>query len=112
MKKMHCLGSAALLLVLGAWAHATTLNGVMVNQRVFNDFPDSTLTITNNYPTLVEIKDQFNTVPAKFANRHDALLSSDGGATAFTFNNNESFDVSADVTLKAGSNAPRKEAGI
>ena len=112
MKKMHWFGSAALLLALAAGARAATLNGVMINPRVFNDFPDSTLTITNNYPTLVEIKDQFNTVPMKFANRHDALLSADGGNTAFTFNNNESFDVSADVTLTAGSNSPRKEAGI
>src|SRR5437588_9345841 len=113
MKKLHWLCSAVLLLALAAGAHAATLNGVMVNSRVFNDYPDSTLTITNMYPSLVEIRDQFNTSPAgKFANRHDALLSADGGATPFTFNNNQGFDVSADVTLQVGSNAPRKETGL
>jgi hypothetical protein len=113
MSRYLWLGAAALQVALVWSAGAQNINGVMINQRVFNDYPDSTLTVTNNYPSLVTIRDQFPTTPAgKFANRHDALFSTDGGATAATFNNNESFDVSADVTLTDGSNAPRKEAGI
>lgn len=115
MRIRHWLGAAVLgLALVGATRHAAAqINGVNVQPRVFNDFPDSNLTITNNYPTLVKIDDHFVTAPAgKFANRHDALLSADGGATPFTFNNNQGFDVSADVTLQVGSAAPRKETGI
>ena len=114
MRNMLWIGAAMLQVAVVAGARgATDVNGVMINPRVFNDYPDSTLTVTNNYPTLVSFKDIFNTTPSgKFANRHDALLSSDGGATARIFNNNQSFDVSANVTLTDGSNSPRKEAGI
>ena len=91
---------------------APAINGLNINARAFNDYPDSTLNITNNYPSRVEIRDQFNTIHFGFANRHDAHLSADGGNTALTFNNNQSFDVSADVTLTVGQNSPRKEAGI
>ena len=113
-KKMLWIGAAALQLGLVSSAlGATLVNGIMANPRVFNDYPDSTLTFNVNYPTSVHIRDMFNTLPPnKFANRHDALLSGDGGATALTFNNNMSFDISANVTLTDGSNTPRKEAGI
>lgn len=114
MKKMLWTCAAALQLGLASSAlGATLVNGIMANPRVFNDYPDSTLTFDTNYPSSVHIRDVFNTLPPnKFANRHDALLSGDGGATALTFNNNMSFDISADVTLAVGSNSPRKEAGI
>lgn len=114
MRLRHWLGAAVLgIALVGAARHAQAqINGVNVQPRVFNDFPDSNLTITNNYPSLVKIDDHFVSGNGNFANRHDALLSADHGATPFTFNNNQGFDVSADVTLTAGSNSPRKEAGI
>lgn len=114
MKKMLWIGAAALQLgVVSSAFGASLVNGIMKNPRVFNDYPDSTLTFDANYPSSVHIRDVFNTLPPnKFANRHDALLSGDGGATALTFNNNMSFDISANVTLTDGSNTPRKEAGI
>src|SRR5579884_1236594 len=116
MRLRNWLGVAVLgcaWVVTARQAAAQNINGVSIQPRVFNDYPDSTLTITNYYPTNVTIHDVFNTVPAgKFANRHDALFSIDGGTTPFTFNNNPVFDVGADVTLTDGSNSPRKEAGI
>ena len=114
MKKMLWISAAALQLGLVSSAlGATLVNGIMKNPRVFNDYPDSTLTFDANYPSSIHIRDTFNTIPPqKFANRHDALLSGDGGATALTFNNNMSFDISANVTLTDSSGSPRKEAGI
>ncbi|HYO24093.1 MAG TPA: hypothetical protein VEQ85_04010, partial [Lacipirellulaceae bacterium] len=47
-----------------------------------------------------------------FANRHDFLLSANGGTTQATFGINDSFTFSTIVTLAVGSVAPRKEAGI
>jgi len=94
-----------------AWAGVLDVNGVAVNERVFNDFPGSTLTVTNNFPTLLEIRDE-NMDGSGFANRHDALISDDGGATALGLNTTDGFDISADVTLEDGSDSPRKEAGI
>lgn len=115
MKAMLWVGAAALQLALisAAGAQPVTFNGLNVNPRVFNDYPDSNLTITNNYPASATIHESFPTTPPmKFANRHDLLLSSDGGNTAAIFNNNESFDISADFTLTDGSDSPRKEAGL
>jgi hypothetical protein len=113
MNRFLLVCAAALAGLVGS-AGAQTINGVNVNPRVFNDYPDSNLTIDNHYPTSVHIRDVFPTTPTgKFANRHDLLLSSDGGTTAAAFNNNESFDISADITLTDGSDSPkRKEAGI
>src|SRR5205807_8781674 len=107
------LGAVALHLALVAAPSgaAIVINGVNINERVVNNNPDSTLTTTKNYPTLVRFDEHFKSGGSAF-NRHDALLSTDAGATARSFLHSDSFDVSADVTLADGSNSPRKEAGI
>ena len=90
-------------------------NGLKANPRVFNDFPNSTLTITNSntIPGNVTIDDR-NMINAtgNGANRHDVLLSTDHGATAFTFNPNQEWVIQANLVLTDGSNTPRKEAGL
>lgn len=101
----------ALLFGTTAVAHAAFVDGVKINERVFNDFPNSTLVTTNNYPTLVQF-DESDYGAGNFANRHDALLSDDGGATAKVFSIDDPFVVKAEVTLDVGATAPRKEAGI
>jgi len=98
-------------LAVATAAQAAFVDGVKINERVFNDFPDSTLNVTNNYPALVEF-DESNYGAGGFANRHDAILSDDEGATAKIFDTVDAFDVKADVTLTAGSDAPRKEGGL
>ena len=104
-----CLGGA---LVSGTVSGGILdVNGVEVSERVFNDFPGSTLTTTNNFPVLVEFRDE-NMINGGFANRHDALLSADGGTTPLALNTSDGFDVSVDVTLEVGSTSPRKEAGM
>ena len=93
-------------------ARATSFDGVFIVPRVFDDF-NSTLNVTNDYPTEVQF-DESAFLPGEgiFANRHDALFSADGGATPFTFQIGDAFNVRADVTLEDGSDTPRKEAGV
>jgi hypothetical protein len=111
-------GSCALAVVtcaLTAPAWAQPFNGLKVNERVFNDYPTSTLTInnSNSVPGNVTIDDRNMTnATGNGANRHDALLSKDNGATAYTFPITEGFLFSTNLNLTAGSNTPRKEAGI
>jgi hypothetical protein len=102
----------ALTLASSAWAQ---FNGIKVNQRVFNDYPNSTLTITNSntIPGSLTIDDRNMTnATGNGANRHDGLLSADHGTTAFQFNPNQEWIFSANLVLTDGSNTPRKEAGI
>ncbi len=93
------------------------INGLFENPRVFNDFSTSLLTITNSnsIPGNVTIDDRRlvdDGMGGNFANRHDILLSSDNGASANVFAITEPFEISVDVNLSVGNNAPRKEAGI
>jgi hypothetical protein len=89
-----------------------------VNSVIENDYHffccTSNLTVTNNYPTSAVIDDDYTgtTGGIHFANRHDLIFSSDNGSTARAFNTNDSFDVSFDIKLEAGSISPRKEAGL
>ncbi|GAB4108270.1 MAG: hypothetical protein Kow00105_14790 [Phycisphaeraceae bacterium] len=68
-----------------------------VNERVFNDFPNSTL-VTTTGPNSVQFDEgPFGT--GGWANRHDVMATSDGGLTDHLFQINEPFSVEANVTL-------------
>lgn len=99
-----------------ASAQGAAIDGFYTSPRVFNDNPLSTLTITpaapiNANPATITINDQF-TGAFGGANRHDVLVSGDGGVTAYNFGIDDSFIFTTRLTLTAGFNAPRKEAGI
>jgi hypothetical protein len=107
--------SLAAALCLTATAAQAQFNGIKVNPRVFNDYPNSTLTITNSnsIPGSLTIDDRNMTnATGTGANRHDGLLSADHGSTAFTFNPNQEWMIQANLTLTDLNNSPRKEAGI
>jgi len=74
------------------------INSAVLHTRVFNDFPNSTLTTTNNYPALIEFFDG-PVGPSTFANRHNFRLSDNGGANDAVFLNGDAFIFEADVTL-------------
>lgn len=93
-----CIGVAAL--AAPALADVTDINSVRVVERVFNDFPSSTLVTTNNYPSMVQFHES-NFGSGNFANRHSAYFSADGGATARDFNYGDAFDISMTVDLDA-----------
>ncbi len=109
--RIGCLSAAACLVPTLAQAQ----NGLFAEPRIFNDYPASTLTITNSNsnPGNVTIRDE-NMVNAtgNGANRHDVTLSTDGGASPASFPITQGFTISTSVTLTNGSNTPRKEAGI
>lgn len=115
------LAAAAIAAISAVTAHAQ-INGLHVNDRVFNDFTTSDLTITHtnsvnqgffgSSASIDETNYTDDGMGGNFANRHDIMLSRDGGASEFIFDIDQSWTFSTIVTLEAGSNAPAKEAGI
>jgi len=85
-------------------------NNIVVVPRLFNDYPSSELTITNNYPSDVTINER-NFGSGGFANRHTAWWSTDNGATPHGFGYADAFDLSFTVDLDA-SPAQGREAGF
>ena len=110
ISRIVCLCAILCLSPTSVWGQ---INGFHSNPRVFNDFSTSTLVIVNpgTNPDVASINDS-NMTGTGFANRHDILASSDGGASNFTFNTGQGFKITTTFTLTDGSNAPRKEAGI
>ncbi|HMB95722.1 MAG TPA: PEP-CTERM sorting domain-containing protein [Tepidisphaeraceae bacterium] len=94
-------------------ALAQQFNGLHTASRVFNNFPSSTLVITNSntIPGSATISDSLFG-PGNGANRDDILLSEDNGTTAATLGIDQAFTISTTFTLTDGANSPRKEAGI
>lgn len=119
MNVMNCKkGIGATILAVGALgvlatpaaAQVTNINSVVIQARQYNDYPGSTLSIVNSYPSLVSIHEsQFGS--GGFANLHRARFS-ENGVTARSFLNSEAFAISVDVNLSVGSTGPRKEAGF
>lgn len=104
LRRSVCL-SAFIGLAAATVANAT-IDSAVLNLRVFNDEPGSSLTTFNNYPALVEISDtRFSSVG--FANLHNFHLADAGVEHAFA--NNEAFSFSADLTISGGNNG---EAGL
>jgi hypothetical protein len=108
-----CYGAlAGFVTVNGAFAQISTINSATYHPREFNDIPGSSLTVVSNYPSLISFEDQNVSAPSGFANRHVWRFSNDGGASPYTFNNNDFFTVTMTVTLAGDPAAPRKEAGF
>ena len=102
----------AMIVGLAAIASAASaqINGVNVRPRIFNDFPNSNLVITNNFDTdFTFYEDNFGS--GGFANRHAAYFSTDGGATANDLNYGDAFDYSFTLDLDADPSTGR-EAGF
>jgi hypothetical protein len=107
------LASIALFVSGTASAQVSSINSVVVRERVFNDDPNSVLTTVSNYPSLISFDDRSldnNGTPA-FANRHIWEFSNNS-TTAYRFDNDDFFSVFMDVTLTGSPIAPRKEAGF
>jgi hypothetical protein len=88
--------------VVGSAALGSPLiDGVVFNERVFNDDPTSILTTVDTYPILISINDSGldGGGGGGFANLHNFRLSADGGVSAAPFNNGDAFLFWADVTI-------------
>ncbi|GMU83368.1 MAG: hypothetical protein AMXMBFR47_32380 [Planctomycetota bacterium] len=100
MKNFGIKVSAALGTLFAASALATpTIDSAVLNTRIFNDFPGSTLTTVNNYPAVVSFSDSNVSGPSGFANRHNFRLSDNGGISAAVFLNGDAFAFESDVTI-------------
>ena len=116
MKRILVGSFLSLSLLMATYAHAANVNGYKATERVFNDDPSSTLTITpgapiNSNPANIVIHDEY-TGPFSGSNRNDVLASTDGGGFPHTFSIDDSFIFTTQLTLTDGFDAPRKEAGI
>jgi len=93
-------------IVAACGTNAAAIDSAVINARVFNDDPGSTLSTTNSYPALVEISDT-RTGGGGFANLHNFHLADAG--VEHVFNNGDSFAFSADLTISGGGDG---EAGL
>lgn len=83
-----------------AGASLAQIDSVQVRERIYNDFPDSTLLVTNNFPSEVTF-DESNFGTGGWANRHSAYFSADGGANALDFDYGDAFDFQVTLDLDA-----------
>jgi hypothetical protein len=90
----------------------STINSFKSEERIFNDFPTSSLVSTNAFPSLVYDEDFAAGTIGNFANKHVGYLSNDGGATRFQNNYWQSWALDFTVKIEAPAGQPRKEAGI
>lgn len=100
---MNKLASRSFLGILAGTVVSSALatppiNSAVLHTRVFNDFPNSTLSTTNLYPGVVEFLDG-PVGPGAFANRHNFRLSENGGVSDAVFLNGDGFAFEADVAL-------------
>jgi hypothetical protein len=81
-------------------------DGAIINERIFNDCPSSTVTTVNDYPTLISIGDAGLDCTG-FANLHNWHFA-EGGSEA-VFNNDAAFQYGVDLTIDGTGDG---EAGI
>ena len=112
------LAAAGFMVLAGSVSAAVTdIDSVVIVERNWDDFPNSTLVTTNTYPTTVQFDESSFDPPDLstnlYANQHQAWFSADAGATRYAFQNNEGWELSVDVNLDSlVDGSRRKEAGI
>lgn len=111
MNKVFVFAAVAALGASSA-AHAdlfSSINSINADgTRWYNDFPSSTLTVTNNGLTSVRIEDS-NFIGTGFANRHHTALAVNN--TPYLFTGTQAFRLDVDVLI-TGPGPARTEAGI
>jgi len=93
---------------LGSAAFADFIDSAIIKTRIFNDDPDSVVSSTNLYSSLISIKDEKvdgDGMGGEFANRHNFRLSGNGGISEYVFSNDVAFEFYADVTLTGTANS-------
>ena len=102
-------GTVGLIVLAGVACASPVIDSAIVNLRVFNDDPASTVTFSNLYPGSLWIQDANVSHGTGFANRHNFRLSDNGGIGEAVFMNNDAFAFSSDLTLTGTANV---EGGI
>ncbi len=101
--RIRALALAASAGMTSAVVASPIINGAVINERIFNDDPGSTVTTVNNFGAEITITDA-RTGAGGFANLHNWRASADGGATAAQFANGDSFTLFTDVTISGDGN--------
>jgi hypothetical protein len=114
MKNFVC-GLAIVAFAGAAFGQVTAINSVKIETYIppFNVGIPSDLTVTNNFPSVVQFDERNFAQTGGFANKHQAMFSKDG-VHRYYLHNNESFQLDFDVnmdTLRADGQ-PRKEGGV
>jgi hypothetical protein len=110
--------AAALGLGLAAvnttYAQVSTINSAILQPRIIDNLTNADLTTVSDYPTNISFTEtDAGTTNTAFSRNQDLWqFSNDGGLTAYSFQSNDSFTVSMNVTLTGNPIAPRKEAGF
>lgn len=108
---MRSLSATRAFGALAAVAFAATgvmaspmINSAVVNTRIFNDIPGSTVTFSDLYPASLMIRDENVSAASGFANRHNFRLS-ENDTTAAVFMNDDAFSFFSDVTITGTANS-------
>jgi hypothetical protein len=91
----------ALVAVNTTSAQITSINGVAVEPRVFDDAPNAKLTAITNYPTVIFFETNVASATG-FADRDVWYFSADGGATPYLVQSNDYFSASFTITMSGG----------
>lgn len=109
--KMFASLVAVTALAGSAAAQFGGINSLHVEERIFNDFPSSQLSITGNYQDGIRFREDFpQFTPGNFANKHWGTFATDG--TDYLFQDESSFQICFDITMNAVDGRPRKEGGL
>ncbi len=90
--------------------NVANINGIVDGSRTFNDFPNSNLSVVNNYPSSVLISES-NFGIGNFANRHIMWFSDDAGSSRVDFDYADAFDLCITMDLDS-ENVEGREAGF
>ena len=95
-----------LVAVHGAHGQVSSINSAIVNPGVFNDTPGATRSDFNGYPGAVLLAESHVSKPAAGGlNRDTWNFSNNGGASAYSFQNNDYFNASYNLTLTGSGTA-------
>jgi len=104
--------SLGLMTAGSASGQISTINSAVYTPRQFDDVPTATLTVVENYPSLISFEEQNVSQPTGFANRDSWHFSNNSGASPYLFNNSDAFTITMTLTLTGDPISPRKEAGF
>ena len=103
---LELMGSAA------AYGQVNSINSDIVSAREFNDVPGAGLNIVNDYPSFISFNEQGVSALSGFSNRDVWRFSTDGGTSAYQFQNDDFFSVSMQVRIPSSLNAAPEKAGF